>query len=77
MSKKTDEILKQFGMDDEPQKEHSLQENAKERALHPDHLNAGTAFDWEEMEAYKQELERMDREGIARVKNANTNSQKS
>nr|WP_324257936.1 hypothetical protein [Cellvibrio fontiphilus] len=68
MSKKSDDILKQFevlnGTDDEPQKEHSLQENAKERALHPEHLNVGTAFDWEEMEAYKQELERMDREGV-------------
>lgn len=72
MSKKTDEILKQFDVlnnpDDESKKEHSLQENAKLRAQHPDQLNAGTAFDWEEMEAYKQELERMDREGPGRSK---------
>ena len=66
MSKKTDEILKQFDVlnnpDDESEKEHSLQENAKLRAQHPDQLNAGTAFDWEEMEAYAKELERMDKE---------------
>lgn len=67
MSKKSDEILKRFeelqGAADEPEKEHSLQENAKERAKHPDHINAGTAFDWEEMDAYARELERMEREG--------------
>lgn len=72
MSKKPDEVLKQFdalnNAGDEPEKEHSLQENAKLRAQHPDQLNAGTAFDWEEMEAYKQELERMDREGPGRPK---------
>ncbi len=70
MSKKSDDILKQFevlnGTDDEPQKEHSLQENAKLRALHPERLNAGTPYDWEELEAYKQELERMDREGLSK-----------
>lgn len=49
--------------ENEERKEHSLQENARERAKHPDHMNAGTAFDWEEMEAYKKELKRLDREG--------------
>jgi hypothetical protein len=67
MSKKTDDVLKQFevlnGLDEEPQKDHSLQENAKQRALHPDHINAGTAYDWEDMDAYAKEMERMDREG--------------
>lgn len=70
MSKKSDDILKQFevqnGTDDEPQKEHTLQENAKLRALNPERLNAGTPYDWEELEAYKQELERMDREVLSK-----------
>jgi hypothetical protein len=69
MASKTDEILKRFGElskadgELEAEKEHTLQENAKERALHPDHINAGTAYDWEDMEAYAKELERLDREG--------------
>lgn len=72
MSKKTDDVLKRFdalnGADDEPEKEHTLQENAKERAERPDHLNAGTPYDWGDMEAYKQELERMEREGPGKPK---------
>lgn len=72
MPKKTDEVLKQFDAlneaDDEPQKEHSLQENAKERAKHPEHLNAGTPYDWEDMEAYQKELDRLDREGPGKQK---------
>lgn len=69
MSSKTDEILKRYdalnNVDgaDEAEKEHTLQENAKERAMHPDHINAGTAYDWEDMDAYAKELERLDREG--------------
>jgi hypothetical protein len=67
MASKTDDILKRFEdlqqPDGEAEKEHTLQENAKERARHPDHINAGTAFDWEDMDAYAKELERMDREG--------------
>lgn len=67
MANKTDAILKRFeglqNADSESEKEHTLQENAKARALHPDHINAGTAFDWEDMEAYAKELERLDREG--------------
>lgn len=68
MASKTDEILKRYDElnktdGEEVEKEHTLQENAKERALHPDHINAGTAFDWEDMEAYAKELERLDREG--------------
>ncbi len=72
MPKKTDEVLKQFDAlneaDDEPQKEHSLQENAKERAKNPEHLNAGTPYDWEDMEAYQKELDRLDREGPGKQK---------
>lgn len=69
MTSKSDEILKRFDelnkvdSDAEDEKEHSLQENAKERAKHPEQINAGTAFDWEEKDAYVRELERMDREG--------------
>lgn len=47
----------------EEEKEHSLQENARERARHPQSLNAGTPYDWEELEAYQKELDRLDREG--------------
>lgn len=69
MPTKTDEILKRYEAlnnndgAEEAEKEHTLQENAKERAMHPDHINAGTAYDWEDMEAYAKELERLDREG--------------
>lgn len=45
------------------EREHSLQENARERARTPDQLNAGTAWDWEDMDAWQKELERLDREG--------------
>lgn len=45
------------------EKEHTLQENAKERAKNPTSLNAGTPFDWEDLDAYQKELKRLDREG--------------
>lgn len=45
------------------EKEHTLRENALERAKHPTDLNAGTAFDWEEVEAYEEEFKRMQAEG--------------
>lgn len=51
---------------EEKPKEHTLQENARERAEHPDGLNAGTAYDWEDLDAYRQELDRMDKEGPKR-----------
>ena len=60
---RSDLALKRFeNLEEKPeaQREHSLQENAKERAKHPQNLNAGTPFDWEDLEAYKKELERMD-----------------
>ncbi len=67
MSKKTDDILRQFDVlqdaATEEQKEHSLREQAQARAKDPLHIHAGTAFDWEDMEAYQLELERLDREG--------------
>lgn len=64
---KASDYLRQFEerkkREEEAEKEHTLQENAKERAKHPDHLNAGTAYDWEDLEDYKKELERLEREG--------------
>lgn len=45
------------------EREHSLQENAWERARNPNSLNAGTPFDWEDLKAYEKELKRMEREG--------------
>jgi hypothetical protein len=63
MSTKADEILKKIeGDKSEEEREHSLQENAINRAKQPLHINAGTAFDWEDVEAYSKELERMDEE---------------
>ena len=55
---KASDYLRQFEerkkREEEAEKEHTLQENAKERAKHPDHLNAGTAYDWEDLEDYKR-----------------------
>ncbi len=48
--------------DEEPE-DHSLQAQAKERARHPERINAGTPFDWEDLESYQKELERLEREG--------------
>ena len=44
-------------------RKHTLQENALERAFHPEFLHAGTPYDWEELELYREELDRLDREG--------------
>jgi len=52
--------------ENEEEREHSLQENARERAQNPDTLNAGTAWDWEDMDAWQKELDRLDREGPGR-----------
>lgn len=73
---KPDDILKRFESlqknekqnDEEEEKEHSLQENAKARATNPTTLNTGTPYDWEDLEAYQKELERLDREGPQRKK---------
>jgi hypothetical protein len=67
MNRKVDDVLAKVdalkGTSTEEQKEHTLREAAQERAQQPLNINAGTAFDWEEMEAYAKELERLDREG--------------
>lgn len=59
-----DMALKRFeNLKEKPEEshEHSLQENAKERAKHPESLNAGTPYDWEDLEAYQKELDRLDK----------------
>lgn len=67
-----DSVLKRYDVlqhqDDEEEKDHTLQENAKERAKHPEHLNAGTPYDWEDVDRYREELDRLDREGPGRKK---------
>lgn len=69
MSKKVDEVLKRAeNLQDEGEKDSSLQEHAKERAKDPDKMNVGTPYDWQELEAYKKELDRLDREG-PKIKN--------
>ncbi len=64
---KASDFLKKYEREQETRKEddeeHSLQAHAKERAKHPEHLNAGTPYDWEDLEAYRKELERMEKEG--------------
>lgn len=68
---KASEFLKRYeerqkadqGEGDDDHEDHSLQAHAKERARHPEHINAGTPFDWEDIEAYQKELERLEREG--------------
>ncbi len=46
------------------EEDHSLQAQARGRARHPDALNAGTPYDWEDLEKYREELARMEREGV-------------
>ncbi|WP_347332083.1 peptidase S14 [Marinimicrobium locisalis] len=64
---KASDFLKKYereqGKLEQDEEEHSLQAHAKERAKHPGHLNAGTPYDWEDLEAYRKELERLDKEG--------------
>jgi hypothetical protein len=60
----TDETIKRAeNRKDEGENDTSLQAHAKERAKHPKDMNVGSPFDWQELEAYKKELDRMDREG--------------
>lgn len=68
MSKVDETIKRAENLRDEGEKDNSLQEHAKERAKHPSDMNVGTPFDWEELEAYKKELDRLDREG-PKIKN--------
>jgi len=68
---KASEFLKKYEREQQAKKDegkdleedHSLQAQAKKRAAHPDHINVGTPHDWEDLEAYQRELDRMDREG--------------
>lgn len=61
------ENLKKDGAEDHA--DTSLQQHAKDRAKHhPTDMNAGTQFDWEDVEAYQKELERLDREGSKTAK---------
>jgi hypothetical protein len=63
---RSDLALKRFNNLHENEDEHndnSLQEKAKERAKHPNEMKVGTPYEWEELEAYRKELDRLDREG--------------
>ncbi len=60
---KASEFMKRHEKKSADDEDHSLQAQAKEHARHPTEMNAGTAFDWEDMEAYQRELERLEREG--------------
>jgi hypothetical protein len=62
MTNKADELLKKLESEKSEEREHSLRENAVLRAQNPLQINAGTAFDWEDMDGYARELERMDKE---------------
>lgn len=67
MEKDSDEVLDKYEQirhrDEGGEKEHTLQENARERAKHPHELNVGSPYDWEDLADYEQELERLNREG--------------
>lgn len=67
MEKDSDEVLDKYEQirrrDEGGEKDHTLQENARERTKRPYELNSGTPYDWEDLEDYTEELERMDREG--------------
>lgn len=52
------------------QEDHSLQSQARERTKHPADIHAGTAFDWEDMDRYQKELDRLEREGPGAPKGA-------
>lgn len=52
------------------EEDHSLEHNARERAAHLDGLNVGSPYDWEDLESYKKELERMEREGPGKGKSS-------
>jgi hypothetical protein len=63
---RSDLALKRFNNLHENEDEHndnSLQEKAKERAKHPNDMKVGTPYEWEELEAYRKELDRLEREG--------------
>ena len=73
---KASEFLRRFEQQQKEQREehkgeneedHSLRAQAWEHARHPEHMKVGTPFDWEELEAYQKELERLEREGPGRA----------
>jgi len=75
---KASEFLKRYEQKQKEQQEHkeqaeedhSLRAQAWEHARHPEQMNVGTPFDWEDLEAYQKELERLDREGPGKPKGA-------
>lgn len=70
-----DQKAKQDNAETNEDEDHSLEHNARERAAHLEQgLNVGSPFDWEDLEKYKKELERMDREGPGRSKDKSDDS---
>lgn len=68
---KASEFLKKYEKEQQEKEaeDHSLEHNARERAAHLEQgLNVGSPFDWEDLEKYKAELERMEREGPGKAK---------
>ena len=53
-----DEFMRKYGFDDDSlnEREHSLEENARERAGQLHRPNAGSPHDWEEWEMARREL---------------------
>ncbi|WP_339896489.1 peptidase S14 [uncultured Gilvimarinus sp.] len=71
-----DQQAKQDKTNESEDEDHSLEHNARERAAHLEQgLNVGSPFDWEDLEKYKQELERMEREGPGRGKKSDSDEQ--
>lgn len=63
---KASDFLKKYERKDESseQEDHTLQHQARERADHLEAgLNVGSPYDWEDLERYKEELKRMEKEG--------------
>ena len=68
---KASEFLKKYEKEQQEKEaeDHSLEHNARERAAHLGQgLNVGSPYDWEDLEKYKAELERMEREGPGKAK---------
>ncbi len=69
---KVAEFLRRFDVKHVPEvdldydRDHSLRSLARQHATRPKGMHTGTAFDWEDLERYQQELDRLDREGAAR-----------
>lgn len=51
-----DEFMKKHGFDkDDPERDHSLRENAIDHARHLQRPNSGTPHDWEDWERFKRD----------------------